>query len=196
MWCRGTEDAACRCGTSPAIAVFRRQAGARRIHQSWQCLRRVGAAARAATRRCCRSCREAGRRSGGRVILPTTRMCSGRNAVERGCRDAPPVVSGRVPAIAHKLGPASGQAQPAERSCAGRISAERHPINTVEFSLLVPAEGQRRGPQQTLSLRVMKGPHCPQNRPSRPVASHFVSEPGGTWRPPYQQITGTAGIAF
>jgi hypothetical protein len=38
-------------------------------------------------------------------------ICSGRSEVDRGCRDASPVVSGRVPAIAHKLGPASGRAQ-------------------------------------------------------------------------------------
>jgi hypothetical protein len=43
-------------------------------------------------------------------------MCPGRNVVDRGCRDASPVVSGRVPAIAHKLGPASGRVQAAERS--------------------------------------------------------------------------------
>ena len=67
-------------------------------------------------------------------------MCSGRNAVDRGCREASLVVSGRVPAIAHKLGPASGRAQAAERSCDGRIFAARHPINTVEVSLHVPAE--------------------------------------------------------
>ena len=65
-------------------------------------------------------------------------MCSGRNAVDRGCRDGSPVVSGRVSAIAYKLGPTSGRAQAAENSCTRRIFAGSHPIYTVSSHSLSP----------------------------------------------------------